>query len=71
MFELSVKNGGEITLISNQDETAAFQAAQATEAELVAGAQQRNRLFGIGGLVILLLALGALFFLKRELLAKA
>lgn len=71
MFELSVKNGGQIVSITTQDETGAFETAQAAEAELVAGQQQRNRLLGIAGLAVLLLAFGALFFLKRELLAKA
>jgi hypothetical protein len=71
MFELSVKNGGEITLVSSGDETSAYQAAAASQAELVAGQQQRNRVIGIAGLVVLILVFTVLFFLKRELLARA
>jgi len=68
MFELSVKNGGEITLVTTADETSVHKAAQEAEAVLVANQQKRQKLYGYGALGLVLLALAGLFVFKRRLI---
>ncbi|MEX0594573.1 MAG: hypothetical protein WD157_00525 [Patescibacteria group bacterium] len=67
-FEVSVAEGGKVTVVLSTDETEAYQIAQANQTSLVAAQKSKDRNFGIAGLGLILVIFGILFYLKRQLI---